>query len=84
MSVEGPVLGCHAADVEGAFVVLPAALVGAHVSIKVPVGGGQIVVATPLGPRQDEELLEDPPPPPASTPPSPPPSTPPIEFCDLI
>lgn len=88
VSVVGPVLVGHAADVEGALVVLAAALVRPHVAVQVAEGGGEVIVAAPLGPGQYEELLEDPPPPPVSTPPShtqyaPPTPSPPQTFVTL-
>lgn len=60
MRVVDTVLGFQPADVEGTSVMLAAAGVRTHEASQVIVGLCQIVVATPLGPRQDQQLVQNP------------------------
>lgn len=55
------VLAGEAGDVDGAHVVGAAAGVGAHETRQVAVGTGHVFIAAPVGPGQDEQLVEHPP-----------------------
>lgn len=57
--------------VEWAAIMLAAAGVGTNEAVEILEGLCQVLVTTPLGPRQDEQLVQNPPLSPASTPPSP-------------
>lgn len=64
------VLAGEAGDVDGAHVVGAAAGVGAHEAREVAVGAGHVIVAAPVGPGQDEQLVQHPPLLPESTQPT--------------
>lgn len=64
------VLAGEAVDVDGAHVVGAAAGVGAHEAREVAVGAGHVFVAAPVGPGQDEKLVQHPPLLPESTQPT--------------
>lgn len=55
------VLPLEPSDVERAVVMFPATGVDADEAIEVIVVAGQVFIATPLGPRHHQELIENPP-----------------------